>query len=112
MHLGVNAKLCPIATLGGNPHDYSTCCLKAARRTEVFCTISAILLMIYLCDVLAPKRFGRFDHMQTLAIIIFVTGLQSLSHEVAAMSYQSSLEGAFGVLALAVILAAFMCLVR
>ncbi|CAE6935694.1 GIP [Symbiodinium microadriaticum] len=75
---------------------------------DVFCTISAILLMIYLCDLLAPKRFGPFDHMQTLAIIIVVTGLQSLAHEVAAMSYQSSLEGAFGILALAVILAAFM----
>ncbi|CAE7304519.1 unnamed protein product, partial [Symbiodinium sp. CCMP2456] len=61
---------------------------------DIFYVTACSLLMVYLCDILAPKRCGCLDHLQTLFAIFLVVGLLSLGNQLSAQAYQGSLSGA------------------
>ncbi|CAE6966328.1 GIP [Symbiodinium natans] len=75
---------------------------------DIFYLMACYLLMAYLCDVLAPRRFGCLDHLQTLFVIVLVVGLMSYGVQWSAQAYQASLAGAFVFLAISVVFAVLM----
>ncbi|CAE7261576.1 unnamed protein product [Symbiodinium natans] len=75
---------------------------------NIFYTLACNLLMLYLCDVLAPRRFGCMDHLQTLFIIVLVVGLWGAGSVLCARMFQESLARAFIFLIGSIAFAAFM----
>ena len=66
------------------------------------------LLMIYLCDVLAPRRFGHLDHLQTLFIMVLIVMTLYVGTSQSAWAYQHSLARALMFLGVSVLFAACM----
>ncbi|CAE6966319.1 GIP [Symbiodinium natans] len=94
---------------GGAPFD---CLLSFAVGVliayDIFFILACSLLMVTLCDVLAPRRFGCLDHLQTLLVILVVVGLLGFGLQVSSQAYQDSVAGAFIFLAISVVFAALM----
>ncbi|CAE7433001.1 unnamed protein product [Symbiodinium sp. CCMP2592] len=107
--LSLSAEFFLAAWKGGAPSDaLLSFAVGILLGFDVFFIWASNLLMIYLCDVLAPRRSGHLDHLQTLFIMVLIVTTLYVGSVVSARAYQHSLAGALIFLGVSVLLAACM----
>lgn len=107
--LSLSAEFFLAAWKGGAPSDaLLSFAVGILLGFDIFFIWASNLLMVYLCDVLAPRRFGRLDHLQTVFIMVLIVATLYVGSVESARAYQHSLAGAFIFLGVSVLSAACM----
>ncbi|CAE7274379.1 pmpB, partial [Symbiodinium natans] len=75
---------------------------------DIFVAASCVVLMTRLCDRLAFRRFGPFDHLQSLLICAIIVTLFSVSNSLAIMAYSHSLENSLLFVTVAFVVSVFV----
>ena len=89
---------------GASRETLLTYCIAVLVGLFVLWMGAAVMLMMYLCDLFAQRRFGALDHLQTLAIVCLITGFVSAGTQLAIFALESQWIGSLLYLAAAIVI--------